>query len=51
MSRYFLNTPMLRDFDDVEKFAAALGTLAIRGYTGPGRHAPSDAGNNGRRSG
>ena len=35
MTRHFLNTPMLRDFDDVEAFAEHLGALAIRGYTGP----------------
>ena len=34
-SRHFLNTPMLRDFADVEAFANALGALAIAGYTGP----------------
>ena len=34
-TRYFLNSPQLRDFADVEKFAEALGALAVRGYTGP----------------
>ena len=36
-TRYFLNSPQLRDFADVEQFAEALGALAIRGYTGPDR--------------
>ena len=35
MTRYFLNSPQLRDFADVEQFAEALGALAVRGYTGP----------------
>ena len=36
-TRYFLNSPQLRDFADVEKWADEVAAIAVKGYTGPDR--------------
>ena len=35
MTRYFLNSPQLRDFADVEKWAGEVAAIVVKGYTGP----------------
>ena len=36
-TRYFLNSPQLRDFADVEQWADEVAAIAVKGYTGPDR--------------
>ena len=34
-TQWFLNSPQLRDFADVEKWAGEVAAIVVKGYTGP----------------